>query len=261
MAYYQNSQNGNQQGASRGGTSYNGYNAAPQNAGQQGYGQKAQQPDQERTNFTPVIYDAQCNRLEDLQMTVILGLAQNLNFNKFLSTNGNICVGVRAELTVGDKLISDLLGAQMVKPDHKYALQFILAGYTAKRFLEHVPNCTKSLVFVLKDFNVSNFDRRDGTKDFALRANCVGMQIVHSSSRFKPSEVKACNLQPSAPFSVYDSTNGADTAGNGNAPQQQYKQPAPQQQGFAQPGGFNTVGNIPGVTNFVELENDEELPF
>lgn len=239
--------------------------------GGNGYGQQNQQgQNQNRESFTAMIYDHQIGNLADLTVTMVLGIHENLNFNKFLSKNGNECVRVRADVALSDDFVTKFLGQNMLKPEKKYSLQFILAGYTAERFLKSVPNCTKQMVFMLNGFNVRTFTRKDGSQDYSIGANCIGMQIIHSSSRYKPSEVKNCNLQPSAPFTVFDSTNNAgNNGGNGGYGQQpqQAQQRQPQgygqpQGGYSQPGTFNPQVNIPGVTSFAELDNDEdELPF
>ena len=220
------------------------------------------QGQQDRVNWTPAIYEMPASgRMEDLCMTLVLGIntTQSLFFDKFLSRNGNICVGVSAEVVLGDKLVSEMFGPAAVRPDHTVSLQFAIAGYAADGFLRRVPNCTKNLVVMLKNFSMSSFNRRDGSQGMQIHANCVGLQVVHSSSRYKPAEVKNCNLQPSAPFTVRDKTNGAvpqQGSGNYNGQNQNASE------GYGQ-YGYNAQNQAvaPGVTTFNEMDDDEELPF
>ena len=249
-----------------------GFNGQPQggyNGNQGGYnngGNQGGNGQQERVNYTPVIYEKpQSGKMEDLMMTMILGIntTQTLFFDKFISRNGNVCVGVSAEVVLGDNFVAEMFGPNTVRPDHTVSLSFSLAGFAAENFLKRVPNCTKDLVVVLKNFSLSSFSRRDGSQGIQVHANCVGLQVVHSSSRFKPSEVKNCNLQPSAPFTVRDKTNGANgtAAGNGQ-PQGNFGAPQGGYNGQPQ-GGFGAPqGMMPGVTEFQDMDDDDgELPF
>ena len=250
-----------------------GYNNGGNQGGYHNGGNQGNNGQQERVNYTPVIYDKpQSGKMEDLMMTLILGIntTQTLFFDKFISRNGNVCVGVTTDVVLGDGFVSEMFGPSTVRPDHTVSLSFTIAGYAAESFLKRVPNCTKNLVVVLKNFSLSSFTRRDGSQGFQVHANCVGVQVVHSSSRFKPGEVKNCNLQPSAPFTVRDKTNGANgtAAGNGQ-PQGNYGAPqggyngAPQGGYNGQPqGGYGAPQGMNGVTEFQDMDDDDsELPF
>ena len=211
---------------------------------------------QDRLKYTPAIYEKpESGKPEDLVMTLVLGISttQNLFFNKFLSKNGNVCVGVAADIVLSDQFVADMFGQHVVRPDHIVSLQFSFAGYTAKNFLEHTPNCTKNIIVQLKNFSVQSFSRRDGSQGMQIRANCVGMQVDHYSSKYKAGELKQYNnLSISSPYSIKDNTNGAVSGQLMQNPGASHQQ-APQN---TYPGG----PQIPGVSRFEEMD-DEELPF
>ena len=229
-------------------------NAWPQPASQPNPAQSAGQ--QDRIKYTPAIYEKpESGKPEDLVMTLVLGISttQNLFFNKFLSKNGNVCVGVATDIVLSDQFVADMFGQHVVRPDHIVSLQFSFAGYTAKNFLEHIPNCTKNIIVQLKNFSVQSFSRRDGSQGIQIRANCVGMQVDHYSSKYKAGELRQYNnLSISSPYSVKDNTNGA-------AAGQQMQNSAA---GYPQPpqNMYPTGPQIPGVSRFEEMD-DEELPF
>ena len=211
---------------------------------------------QDRLKYTPAIYEKpESGKPEDLVMTLVLGISttQNLFFNKFLSKNGNVCVGVATDIVLSDQFVADMFGQHVVRPDHIVSLQFSFAGYTAKNFLEHIPNCTKNIIVQLKNFSVQSFSRRDGSQGMQIRANCVGMQVDHYSSKYKAGELKQYStLSISSPYSVKDNTNGATAGQHMQNSAAGYPQP---------PQNMNPAGpQIPGVSRFEEMD-DEELPF
>ena len=146
-----------------------------------------------------------------------------------------------------------MFGQHVVRPDHIVSLQFSFAGYTAKNFLEHTPNCTKNIIVQLKNFSVQSFSRRDGSQGMQIRANCVGMQVDHYSSKYKAGELKQYNnLSISSPYSVKDNTNGASAGQHVQNTAAGYPQPSQNM--------YPSGPQIPGVSRFEEMD-DEELPF
>ena len=82
---------------------------------------------QDRLKYTPAIYEKpESGKPEDLVMTLVLGISttQNLFFNKFLSKNGNVCVGVATDIVLSDQFVADMFGQHVVRPDHIVSLQF-----------------------------------------------------------------------------------------------------------------------------------------
>ena len=72
---------------------------------------------QDRLKYTPAIYEKpESGKPEDLVMTLVLGISttQNLFFNKFLSKNGNVCVGVAADIVLSDQFVADMFGQHVV---------------------------------------------------------------------------------------------------------------------------------------------------
>ena len=235
-----------------------GNNMPAQNSGQQGNGGQ-----QESFRYTPILCSLPASgKLEDLQMTVLLSInMEKLFFEKFVSKNGNLCVGVNMDLVLGDQLVSQMFGQHMVRPDHVVTVSTVLGGYNAKRFLEKTPNSTKVIAVLLKDFRLESFYRRDGSSGMNVQASCDGYQVIHYSSKHKASDVKQCNLPVSKPFYVKDKTNGtagvqqpAQQPGNYGVPQNAYAQPQPVNYGI-------NPGMAPGVTTFSEMDEDDELPF
>ena len=232
-------------------------NFAPaQNQGQQGNGE------QESVRYTQILCSPPASgKLEDLQMTVLLSInMEKLFFEKFISKNGNPCVGINMDLVLGDQFVSQMFGQHMVRPDHVVSVSTVLGGYNAKRFLEKTPNCTKVIAILLKDFRMESFYRRDGSSGMNVQASCDGYQVIHYSSKHKASDVKQCNLPVSKPFHIKDKTNGtadgqqSGQLGYNNNPQNAYVQP--------QPNNYTAnSGMPPGVTTFSELDDDDELPF
>ncbi len=211
-----------------------------------------------RVYYTPVIYEKpESGKLEDLQLTMVIGgvTTKSLFFDKFLSQNGNICVGARVEAVLGDKFVSEMFGPTMVRPDHIVPISFTIAGYAAGNFLDRIPNCTQNIVVVLKNFRLQAFTRKDGSSGLSVQANCVGFTVVRYSSRYKESEVKnALGQNFSLPYYINDRTNGAQPKQNiGNG---YYSQQGSQGQSLGT--GANP---IPGVSTFEEMNDDEELPF
>jgi len=241
-------QQGNAQPQNQGG-----YPAPAQVSNQQGNGNQ-----QESVRYTPILCSPPASgNLEDLQMTVFLSInMEKLFFEKFVSRNGNLCVGINMDLVLGDQFVSQMFGQHMVRPDHVVSVSTVLGGYYAKRFLERTPNSTKVVAVLLKDFKMESFNRRDGSSGINLQASCDGFQVIHYSSKYKASDVKQCNLTESKPFHIKDKTNGAAV------PQQPQQQGIPQG-GYGQPpqGAYpNNPTMVPGVTVFSEME-DDELPF
>jgi len=235
-----------------------GNNAPAQNQGQQGNGGQ-----QESVHYTQILCSPPASgKLEDLQMTVLLSVnMEKLFFEKFVSKNGNLCVGINMDLVLGDQFVSQMFGQHMVRPDHILSVSTVLGGYNAKRFLEKTPSSTKVIAILLKDFKMETFYRRDGSSGMSVQASCDGYQVIHYSCKHKASDVKQCNLPVSKPFYVKDKTNGASggqqpalQSGNYGSPQNVYGQP--------QPNNYaGTPGMVPGVTTFSEMDDDEDLPF
>ena len=235
-----------------------GNNAPVQNQGQQGNGGQ-----QESVHYTQILCSPPASgRLEDLQMTVLLSVnMEKLFFEKFVSKNGNLCVGINMDLVLGDQFVSQMFGQHMVRPDHVLSVSTVLGGYNAKRFLEKTPSSTKVIAILLKDFKMETFYRRDGSSGMSVQASCDGYQVIHYSCKHKASDVKQCNLPVSKPFYVKDKTNGA---AGGQQPAQQPGNYGSQQNAYGQPQPNNYAGNpsmVPGVTTFSEMDDDEELPF
>ena len=236
-------------------------NAQPQ--GQSGsYAAGQDHSQQEQIRYTQILCSPPSSgKLEDLQMTVFLSInMEKLFFEKFMSKNGNLCVGVNMDLVLGDQFVSQMFGQQMVRPDHVVSVSTILGGYNAKRFLERTPNSTKVIALLLKDFKMESFNRRDGSSGINVQASCDGYQVIHYSSKHKASDVKQCNLPESKPFYIKDRTNGASGSqqnvqqqGTGTVPPNAFSQPVP----VGYPG---SPAMVPGVTAFAEMD-DEELPF
>lgn len=230
--------------------------APSQNPNTQGNGNQ-----QDSIRYTQILCSTPASgKLEDLQMTVFLSLnMEKLFFEKFMSKNGNPCVGINMDLVLGDQFVSQMFGQHMVRPDHVISVSTILAGYNAKRFLEKTPNSTKVIAILLKDFKMESFSRRDGSNGINIQASCDGFQVIHYSCKYKASDVKQCNLQESKPYHIKDKTNGQPS------PQQlgQQGNNTVLQNGYPQAGANNFVaspGMVPGVTTFSEMD-DEELPF
>lgn len=236
----------------------NGYGSPALNPNQQGNGNQ-----QESVRYSQILCSPPASgKLEDLQMTVLLSInMEKLFFEKFISRNGNLCVGVNMDLVLGDQFVSQMFGPNMVRPDHVVSVSTILAGYNAKRFLEKTPNSTKVIAILLKDFKMESFNRRDGSTGMNVQASCDGYQVIHYSSKYKASDVKQCNLTESKPFHIKDKSNGI--AGAAQNSQQQTNFGAPQSgNGQAQPGSYpNSPAMIPGVTVFSEMDDDDDLPF
>lgn len=248
--YYVPQQGGNMP-QPRGGSS-----APSQNPGTQATGSQ-----QESVRYTQILCSTPASgKLEDLQMTVFLSLnMEKLFFEKFMSKNGNLCVGINMDLVLGDQFVSQMFGQHMVRPDHVVSVSTILAGYNARRFLEKTPNSTKVIALLLKDFRMESFSRRDGSNGVNIQASCDGFQVIHYSCKYKASDVKQCNLQESKPYHIKDKTSGVP---NPQQFSQQGNNPV-QQNGYPQAGPNNFVANpgmVPGVTTFSEMD-DEELPF
>lgn len=230
--------------------------APGQNPNTQGNGNQ-----QDSIRYTQILCSTPASgKLEDLQMTVFLSLnMEKLFFEKFMSKNGNPCVGINMDLVLGDQFVSQMFGQHMVRPDHVVSVSTILAGYNAKRFLEKTPNSTKVIAILLKDFKMESFSRRDGSSGINIQASCDGFQVIHYSCKYKASDVKQCNLQESKPYHIKDKTNGVPSPQQFN---QQGNIPVPQNV-YPQGGPNNIVaspGMVPGVTTFSEMD-DEELPF
>ena len=228
--------------------------ASSNNNGQQGNGGQ-----QEGVRYTQILCSPPASgRLEDLQMTVLLSVnMEKLFFEKFVSKNGNLCVGINMDLVLGDQLVSQMFGKHMVRPDHVVSVSTVLAGYNAKRFLERPPHCTKVIAVLLKDFTLAPFNRRDGSTGISVQASCDGYQVIHYSSKHKASDVKQCNLPESKPFYVKDKTDSTFVGG------QQPCNYGPLQNGYGQPQPSSYAAKpetVPGVTSFSEMD-DEELPF
>ncbi len=236
-------------------------NGQPQNPA--GNGSPAQNPSQqERVRYTQILCSPPASgKLEDLQMTVFLSInMEKLFFERFVSRNGNLCVGINMDLVLGDQFVSQMFGQHMVRPDHVVSVSTVLAGYNAKRFLERTPNSTKVLAILLKDFKMEPFNRRDGSSGVNIQASCDGYQVIHYSSKYKASDVKQCNLAESKPFHIKDKTNGSSV-----------QTPYSQQPGFnasqpvngqGQQGSYpNSPAMVPGVTVFSEMDDDDDLPF
>lgn len=230
----------------------------PASVPQAGYSspQQAQSAGQERVNYTQMISNRPENGLQDLTMTVVLGIqsVKNMYFEKYLSRNGNPCVGIKADLVLGDKFVSDTFGPQLVNADHSVPFSFSLAGFDAKNFLERTPNSTKSIVVMLNGFSVSDFTYRDGRQGHEVRCSSCGYAVIHNSTRFKMGELLKAVQNPdqflSKPFSVFDkNANGA----SGQAGNSGYQQ-APAQ------ATIPHATQLPGVSRFEEMD-DEELPF
>ena len=235
-----------------------GNNAPVQNQGQQGNGGQ-----QESVHYTQILCSPPASgRLEDLQMTVLLSVnMEKLFFEKFVSKNGNLCVGINMDLVLGDQFVSQMFGQHMVRPDHVLSVSTVLGGYNAKRFLEKTPSSTKVIAILLKDFKMETFYRRDGSSGMSVQASCDGYQVVHYSCKHKASDIKQCNLPVSKPFYVKDKTNGA---AGGQQPVQQSGNYGSSQNVYGQPQPNNYAGNpgmIPGVTTFSEMDDDQDLPF
>ncbi len=236
----------------------NGYGSSAQNPNQQGNGNQ-----QESVRYTQILCSPPVSgKLEDLQMTVFLSLnMEKLFFEKFVSRNGNLCVGVNMDLVLGDQFVSQMFGQHMVRPDHVVSVSTVLGGYNAKRFLEKTPNSTKVIAILLKDFRMESFNRRDGSSGVNIQASCDGYQVIHYSSKFKASDVKQCNLIESKPFHIKDKTNGIAGAVQNPQPQQNSGSLQPRN-GQVQQGSYpNSPAMIPGVTVFSEMDDDDELPF
>ena len=245
-------QQGNDQASANGG-----FGSPVQNPGQQGNGNQ-----QESVRYTQILCSPPASgKLEDLQMTVFLSInMEKLFFEKFLSRNGNLCVGVNMDLVLGDQFVSQMFGQHMVRPDHVVSVSTVLGGYTAKRFLERTPNSTKVIAILLKDFRLESFNRRDGSSGMNVQASCDGYQVIHYSSKYTASDVKQCNLEESKPFHIKDKTNGSAGAAQYSQPQ---SSTGPQQgSGQAQPGSYpGSPEMIPGVSIFSEMDEDDDLPF
>ena len=235
-----------------------GYASAMQNTGYTGSGAQ-----QESVQYTQILCSAPASgKLEDLQMTVFLSINMaKLFFEKFISKNGNPCVGINMDLVLGDQFVSQMFGPHMVRPDHVVSVSTVLGGYNAKRFLEKTPNSTKVIAILLKDFRMETFNRRDGSSGVNVQASCDGYQVIHYSSKYKASDVKQCNLEESKPYHIKDKTNGVVGT------QQYQQQPGPvnvPQAGNGQMRQGNYAVNptmIPGVTAFSEMDEDDDLPF
>ena len=175
-------------------------------------------------------------------------------FEKYLSRNGNPCVGIKADLVLGDKFVSDTFGPQLVNADHSVRFSFSLAGFDARNFLERTPNSTKSIVVMLNGFSVSDFTYRDGRQGHEVRCSSCGYAVIHNSTRFKMGELLKAVQNPdqflSKPFSVFDknATGASGQAGNSGYQQPPAQAPIPH------------ATQLPGVSRFEEMD-DEELPF
>ena len=237
-------------------------NAQPQ--GQSGsYAAGQDHSQQEQIRYTQILCSPPSSgKLEDLQMTVFLSInMEKLFFEKFMSKNGNLCVGVNMDLVLGDQFVSQMFGQQMVRPDHVVSVSTILGGYNAKRFLEKTPNSTKVIAVLLKDFKMESFNRRDGSSGINVQASCDGYQVIHYSSKHKASDVKQCNLPESKPFYIKDRTNGA-SGSQQNAQQQRTGTVPPNAFSQPVPGSYpGSPAMVPGVTAFAEMDDDDELPF
>ncbi len=231
----------------------------PVSAQQAGYSspQQPQSAVQERVNYTQMISNKPENGIQDLTMTVVLGIqsVKNMYIEKYLSRNGNPCVGITADLILGDKFVSDTFGPQLVNADHSVRFSFSLAGFDAKNFLERTPNSTKSIVVMLNGFSISDFTYRDGRQGHEVRCNSCGYAVIHSSTRFKMGELLKAVQNPdqylSKPFSIFDKNSNGSSAQGGNSGYQQ----APAQ------ASVPNATQLPGVSRFEEMDDDEELPF
>lgn len=235
-----------------------GYSVPAQGQDQQGNGGQ-----QENVRYTQILCSPPASgKLEDLQMTVFLSVnMEKLFFEKFLSKNGNLCVGINMDLVLGDQLVGQMFGKHMVRSDHVVSVSTVLAGYNAKRFLEKTPHCTKVIAILLKDFTLVPFNRRDGSTGISVQASCDGYQVIHYSSKHKASDVKPCNLPESKPFYIKDKINGAVGGQQNEPPSCSYGSP---QNGCTQPqpGNYSAKpGTVPGVLTFSEMDDDDELPF
>lgn len=219
--------------------------------------QQPQNNGQERVNYTQMISNRPENGLQGLTMTVVLGIqnVKNMYFEKYLSKNGNPCVGVKAELILGDKFVSDTFGPQLVNADHSVRFSFSLAGFDAKNFLERTPNATKSIVVMLNGFSLSDFTYRDGRPGHEVRCSSCGYAVIHNSTRFKMGELLKSVQNPdqylSKPYSVFEKNSNGSTVQNGGG-------------GYQQTQGHTSVPNasqLPGVSRFEEMDDDTELPF
>lgn len=236
----------------------NGYSSPALNPNQQGNGNQ-----QESVRYTQILCSPPVSgKLEDLQMTVFLSINMDkLFFEKFVSRNGNVCVGVNMDLVLGDQFVSQMFGQNMVRPDHVVSVSTVLGGYNAKRFLEKTPNSTKVIAILLKDFRMESFNRRDGSSGVTIQASCDGYQVIHYSSKYKASDVKQCNLTESKPFHIKDKTNGMTGTAQNPQPQQNFGGLQPGNSQIQQGNYPNSPAMIPGVTVFSEMDDDDELPF
>ena len=217
---------------------------------------QAQNGGQERVNYTQMISNRPENGFQGLTMAVVLGIqnVKNMYFEKYLSKNGNPCVGVKAELILGDKFVSDTFGPPLVNQDHSVRFSFSLTGFDAKNFLERTPNSTKNILVLLNGFTITDFTYRDGRQGHEVRCNCCGYAVIHNSTRFKMGEllktVQNSDQFLSKPFSIFDKNSNGSAAQNGNAG---YSSASPQ-------APVPSPSQIPGVSRFEEMD-DGELPF
>ena len=235
-----------------------------QASAQGGFSSQAQNSNQQETvRYTQILCSPPASgKLEDLQMTVFLSInMEKLFFEKFLSRNGNLCVGVNMDLVLGDQFVSQMFGQHMVRPDHVVSISTVLGGYNAKRFLERTPNSTKVVAILLKDFRLESFNRRDGSSGMNVQASCDGYQVIHYSSKYKASDVKQCSLAESKPFHIKDKTNGSAGAGQYSQPQQGGSAPQHGNNQVQQGSYPNSPAMVPGVTVFSEMDDDDDLPF
>lgn len=211
---------------------------------------------QERVNYTQMISNRPENGFQDLTMAVVLGIqnVKNMYFEKYLSKNGNPCVGIKADLVLGDKFVSETFGPPLVNPDHTVRFSFSLTGFDAKNFLEKTPNSTKNILVLLNSFSISDFTYRDGRQGHEVRCNCCGYAVIHNSTRFKMGEllktVQNADQFLSKPFSVFDRNSSGSTTQNGNTGCSHASHQAP----------VPSPSQIPGVSRFEEMD-DSELPF
>lgn len=229
-------------------------NQAPNNAyGQQqnaGYQQQGSGTGSVSYSQYSIFIPEKAMALEDTALVVCLNSIKkelNLYIEKLMSRENKPLVKFSFDLTMGDTDCARLFGKDAVTTNHKIRVEALMAGYQATNFLDHIPQCTKSIILTLGNMKLGQFKSRDGSTSMKVDAFVIGMFVDHASTKYKNSDIKAANLPESKPYHVNVRKPKANGGASAQAPYQQQGAPygATPQSGYSQQAPAQNPGYPP----------------
>ena len=185
-----------------------------------------------------------------------------ISATKLTGNNGNTYLSIHMQATLGDKMVAQNFGEEIIAPDHNVTFEFSLNGYQADNFCKYPPFYSQTVIVLLHNMSVNTYSKRDGSVGRNIRAYCDGYSIIGSS--------KKANGEVAKRVEITDKTNSQPQNGYAPASQGGYPAaPAPQQGGYPAPqqGGSGYAPAPPQggggyASMFAEIGADDgELPF